>query len=210
MSALNGDNRLLLLGVTGGIATGKSTVARYLQDRGALTIDFDVLARVVQKPGKPAYSDIVDYFGKGVTRKDGSLDRDKLSRVVFADPEKKKKLEGFTHPRIAEAYLNALGAYSSREPDAIVQVVVPLLIEVNMQSGFDRILVVYAPEAEQVRRLQKRDGISEARARAMVASQLSIEEKKAHADFLVDNSKSPEHTERQVEALWQTLQKLRR
>jgi dephospho-CoA kinase len=199
------NKRHLLLGVTGGIATGKTTVSRMLEELGAPLIDFDVLARDVVEPGKPAYEDIVAFFGRQVLAEDGTLNRKRLGEIVFSDLEKRKKLEGFTHPRIGEAFLRLIGEHTREQPEAVIQVAVPLLIEQNMNHLFDKLVLVYTPEEIQRRRLIDRDGISPDAAQAMVASQLSIEDKKGYVDFIIDNTGTPEETRRQVQELWETL-----
>ena len=198
----------LLVGVTGGIASGKTVVAKMLEALGAPIIDFDVLARQVVEPGKPAFMQIVDYFGKEVLQEDGALDRNKLSKIVFQDTEKRNQLEGFTHSPIYEAFLKQVSDITERDPEAIIQAVVPLLIEKNLQSIFDKVLVVYVPEAQQIERLVERDGISREEAAHMLKAQLPIDEKLAYADFVVNNEGSMEETKRQVEEIWLELKKL--
>ncbi len=205
---LRGTDNRLLIGVTGSIATGKSTVAAMLEELGARTIDFDVLSRVVVEPGKPAWKDIVAFFGEQVLREDQTLDRQKLREIVFSDLEKKKKLESFQHPRISEEFIELVKQYAGEDPNAVIQVVVPLLIEVNMQYLFHNILMVYASEDEQKKRLMNRDGASEEMAMTMIRSQLSVEEKKGFCDLIIDNSGSLEETRKQVEKLWQKLKKI--
>ena len=208
INMLKGTDNRLLLGVTGSIATGKSTVAAMLEALGARTIDFDVLSRVVVEPGKPAWKEIVDFFGKQVLREDQTLDREKLREIVFKDLEKKKKLESFQHPRIGEEFMELVKQYTAEDPNAIIQVVVPLLIEVNMQPMFHHILMVYASEEEQKKRLMSRDGTSEQLAMNMIRSQLSVEEKKCFCDLIIDNSGSLDETRKQVETLWEKLKKI--
>jgi dephospho-CoA kinase len=202
------QGRELLLGVTGGIATGKTTVARLLEEKGAPIIDFDVLAREVVEPDRPAWKQIVAYFGEQVLQEDRALDRKKLSGIVFSDPEKKKKLEGFTHPMIGRVYIQRLTEIVARDPEAIVQVVVPLLLEVNMQHLFHKILLVYAPRKVQIERLTKRDGISTMEAEKIVASQLPIDEKVGYADFVIRNEGDLARTREQVDRLWLDLRKI--
>jgi dephospho-CoA kinase len=203
------DNHLLL-GVTGGIASGKTVVAKMLEGLGAPLIDFDVLARQVAEPGKPAFTLIVDYFGKEVLQGDGTLDRKKLSKIVFQDTEKRNQLEGFTHPPIYEAFLKRVKAITEKDPEAIIQAVVPLLIEKNLQSIFDKVLVVYVPEQQQIERLVERDGISRKEAAHILKAQLPINEKLAYADFVVNNQDSMEETRKQVEEVWRELKRLQR
>ncbi len=208
INRLRGTDNRLLLGVTGSIATGKTTVAAMLEELGARTIDFDVLSRVVVEPGKPAWNDIVAFFGKQVLREDQTLDREKLRDIIFKDMEKKKKLESFQHPRIGEEFMALVKEYAGEDPNAIIQVVVPLLIEVNMHPLFHNILMVYASEEEQKKRLMNRDGSSEEMAMNMIRSQLSVEEKKGFCDLIIDNSGSLEETRKQVEKLFEKLKEI--
>jgi dephospho-CoA kinase len=208
VGALRNTGGALLLGVTGSIATGKSTVAEMLEELGARTIDFDVLSRVVVEPDKPAWRDIVSFFGEQLLLEDRNLDREKLREVVFRDLEKKKKLESFTHPRIGEEFLKLVRQYADQDPNAIIQVVVPLLVEANMHPLFHNLLMVYAPEEEQKRRLIERDKMTEEMAMNMIRSQLSAEEKKGYCDLVIDNSGSREDTRRQVEELWEKLKQI--
>lgn len=201
---------VLLLGVTGGIASGKTEVANMLEELGAPIIDFDVIARQVVEPGKPAWQEIVDYFGKQVVQEDDSLDRKKLSNIVFRDMEKRKKLESFTHPRISEEFVRQVNEIAEKTPGAIIQVVIPLLIELNLQYKFHKLMVVYIPEELQIERLVERDGISKEEATNILKAQLPIEEKVGYADYVIHNERSLEETRRQVEDLWQTLKKVQK
>jgi dephospho-CoA kinase len=205
MEAIRGKDNRLLLGVTGGIASGKTTVVNMLNELGAPVIDFDVLAREVVEPGRPAWKDIVGYFGEQILKEDKHLDRKKISDIVFRDMEKRKKLEGFTHPRIHEEFVKQLDEIVKKDPNAIVQVDVPLLIEQNLQYIFHRTLLVYIPEEKQIERLVKRDGISREEAADRLKAQLPIDEKVGYADFVIYNDKSVEETRKQVEELWKTL-----
>ncbi|MFZ5570747.1 MAG: dephospho-CoA kinase [Thermodesulfobacteriota bacterium] len=208
LRAIRGNDQRLLLGVTGTIASGKTTVADMLVTMGAYLIDFDLLARKVVEPGQTAYNQIVDYFGRQVLQEDGTLDRPKLSGIVFRDLEKRKKLESFTHPQIAVAFILQLEQICSKDPAAIVQVVVPLMIEQNLQHLFHKLLVVYIPQEKLTRRLMERDKIGEEEARRIIASQIPIDEKVGYADYVIDNGDSLEKTREQAAALWETLQKV--
>jgi dephospho-CoA kinase len=198
-----------LLGVTGSVATGKTVVAGMFEELGARTIDFDVLSRLVVEPGRQAWKKIVDHFGEDVLLEDKTVDRRKLAEIVFQDEEKRKKLESFIHPRVGEEFVRLVAEYASEDPNAIVQAVVPLLFEVNMQSVFDKVLLVYAPEEMQIERLMKRDGISRDMAAIVLSSQWPIEKKRDHADFIVDNSASLDHTRQQVGETWEELKRVR-
>ena len=210
IARLRGDDNRLLLGVTGSIATGKSTVVRMLEALGAPVIDFDVLSRVVMEPGKPAWEDTVNFFGEHILLEDRTIDRQKLREIVFQDIELRKKLESFQFPRIREEFERLVEVYAGKDPDAIIQVVVPLLIETGMQAVFHHVLMVYAPEDVQKKRLIERDRISESLALRMIQSQISPDEKKGYCDLVIDNSGTSEETREQVQALWTRLKQLQR
>ncbi len=207
MAEDQGKDHPVLLGVTGGIASGKTTVAQMLGQLGAWLIDFDLLSRVVVEPGKPAWRDITAYFGERVLLQDKTLDRKKMAEIVFRDSEKRKKLESFVHPRIYEEFRRLVKEYAAKDSNIIIQVVVPLLLEENLQHLFDKILLVYIPEEMQIGRLMKRDRVSREMALTMVRSQFPVEGKRTYADFIVDNSGSLEETKRQVEEVWEKLKK---
>ncbi|MDD5203784.1 MAG: dephospho-CoA kinase [Desulfobacterales bacterium] len=195
----------LLVAVTGGIASGKSTVSGMLEVLGAPLIDLDILARQVVEPGKPAWEEIADYFNREILLPDGRIDRKRLSDIVFLDSEKRKKLESFTHPRIFEEMCRLVDEIAARTPDAIIQIGIPLLFELNLQHRFHKILLVFARREVQVSRLMERDGISRTSAENILKAQLPIEEKVGSADFVIHNDGSLEETRRQVEAVWKQL-----
>ncbi|MBW1773675.1 MAG: dephospho-CoA kinase [Deltaproteobacteria bacterium] len=210
VEAIRGKDDRLLLGLTGGIASGKSTVATMLEDLGAQMIDFDVLAREAVEPGKPAWKEIVGYFGEQVLQEDQTLDRKKLGDIVFKDFEKRKKLEGFTHTSINEAFVSQVNEIAAKDPNAVIQAVIPLLFELNLQYQFHKNILVYVPAEVQVDRLMKRDGITAEEASHRIQAQLPIDEKVGYADFVIHNDKSLEETRKQVEALWKELQVIQR
>ena len=210
VEAIRGKDNRLVLGVTGGIASGKTTVVNMLKEMGAPAIDFDVLARAVVEPDKPAWAEIVAYFGEQVLQEDRTLDRKKLSDIVFRDIEKRKKLESFTHPRIHEEFVRQLNEIVKRDPEAIVLVDVPLLIELNLQYMFHKTLLVHVPQHIQIERLVKRDAISNEEAADRLKAQLPIDEKVGYADFVIHNEKSLKETRKQVEELWQALKKIQK
>ncbi len=203
------DNRILL-GVTGGIASGKTAVSEILEELGAPLIDLDVIARQVVEPGTVALENIIDYFGKQVLHEDESLDRKKLSNIIFQDMEKRKKLESFTHPPIFEEFFKQVDEIAKKTPGVIIQVSIPLLIEENLQFMFDKIVVVYISQEQQMERLALRDGLNQADAANMLKSQLPIDEKVGYADFVINNENSIEETRRQVEEMWQELKKIQK
>ena len=199
----------MLLGVTGGIASGKSSVSDMLSALGSPLIDFDLLARQVVEPGTQGYKDIVDYFGKQVLQENGELDRKKLSNVVFSDMEKRKKLESFTHPYIYDEFFKGIEQITQKQPDAVIQVSVPLLIELNLQFLFDKLLVVHVKPQTQAKRLAARDDITMSEAENIMKSQLPINEKASYADFVIDNEGALEDTEKQVKEVWELINKIR-
>ncbi len=203
------DNRVVM-GVTGGIASGKSTVSNMLEELGSPIIDFDQLAREVVEPKQTAFNKIVDYFGRQVVTEDGTLDRKVLSEIVFNDLEKRKKLESFTHPAIFELFGRRVNEMAREDPETVIQVAVPLLLELNLQYMFHKILVVHIPAEEQIKRLAKRDGISLDEASNILKAQLPIDEKPGYADFVIDNRGSLEETRRQVEDLWINIREFQR
>jgi dephospho-CoA kinase len=176
------------IGLTGGIASGKSTVARILIEQGVGLVDADQLAREVVEPGSEGLAEVVATFGEGVLAADGSLDRAALAAVVFGDEEARKKLQAITHPRIARLSTERL-AHHHADPDAVYVVYdAPLMVEVGAHKGMDALIVVAADEAEQVARVQTRDGMSADEARRRIAAQLPLAQKIAVADYVIDNS----------------------
>jgi dephospho-CoA kinase len=198
-------NHCLIVAVTGSIACGKSTVSGMLQDLGSPLIDFDRIAREVVAAGTPGYDRIISAFGAGVVQPDGALDRKALSGIVFTDETKRRRLERITHPLIFDRFVEKLTDLSEIRPDSVIQAAVPLLIEMNIQHLFDRVIVVYLPREIQLKRLAARDNISFETAAAIIGSQLSADEKKAFADYVIDNSRDPEETKKQVDRVWQQL-----
>jgi dephospho-CoA kinase len=210
LKKIKGKANILLLAVTGGIATGKSTVSQMLEDLGAPLIDFDVLAREVVEPGKPAWEEIVEFFGRQVLQGDDRIDRKKLSEIVFRDMEKRKKLEAFTHPRIFEEFHRQVEHIAAKNPDAVIQAGIPLLIELNLQYRFDKVLLVYIPQENQIERVMKRDGISREAAVNILKAQIPIEEKVGYADFVIHNERRLEGTRKQVEEVWKELKRIQK
>jgi dephospho-CoA kinase len=190
-----------LIGLTGGIATGKSSVATMLAARGATVIDSDALAREAVLPGEPTLERVVQRFGTGVLLPDGTLDRRQLGEIVFADATARHDLEGITHPRIVELSQQRVAvALASDAP--LVAVDIPLLYEGERESTFPGVLVVYAPPEVQIRRLRERNGLDEVAAQQRLDAQLPIDEKRRRATWVIDNSGDLDATERQVDAWW--------
>jgi dephospho-CoA kinase len=204
------SRRFLLVGLTGGIASGKSLVSAIFKELGARVIDADQLAREVVAPGQPAYREIVEAFGEEILGPDGRLDRKKLGASVFADPGRRRRLEAVTHPRIQALREARLRALADQGFEGIVIQDAALLIEVGGIQAVDRLVVVYVDEATERERLMARDGLSEAEARQRIASQMPLQEKARLAHYVVDNGGSPEETRRQVQAIYQALEADRR
>jgi dephospho-CoA kinase len=179
--------RFLLVGLTGGLATGKSTVSDMLQALGCIVLDADVLAREVVEPGQPALAAIAREFGPEVLQADGTLDRKRLGAIVFADPERRKQLEALTHPAIRDRYLARLAELESQEFEGIVVWDAPVMIEAGGYRHMDRLVVVVTDAATQRARALGRDG-DRADAERKIASQMSLAEKARLADYVIDNS----------------------
>lgn len=196
---------MLRVGLTGGIGSGKSEVARRLASYGAVIIDADRLAREVVEPGTEGLAAVVDAFGDEVLAPDGSLDRPALGRIVFVDETARRRLEAIIHPRVRARAGELERAAVAADPDAIVVHDIPLLVETGQAAGFDAVVVVDAPEEVQVDRLTRIRGISPDDARARVAAQVSRAERCAVASVVLDNSGALTALDAQVKRLWEWL-----
>jgi dephospho-CoA kinase len=198
---------MLNVGLTGGIACGKSTVAKMFVKNGAHLIDFDGLAHEVQEPGKPAWKEVVNHFGEGILQPDKKIDRVKLGNIVFTDKKKLSELNNIVHPLVYLEWQSRLENICKKEKHAIVLSDIPLLFEGNMQKLFDlTMLVLIAPE-EQIRRLMARNGVNKEEAEKRLKSQMPIGEKIALADIIIDNEGSIPETEKRVGQVWKELLK---
>ena len=195
----------LLVGLTGGIASGKSAVSRQLVELGCRLVDADVQAREVVMPGEPAWRAIVAEFGREVVGPDGQLDRKRLGAVVFADPARRKTLEAITHPAILARRRAILDAWAAEGFDGLVVLDIPLLVEVGAAGHMDRVVVVYAEHEVQLVRLIHRDRFERAEAERRVASQMPLADKIRYAHYVVDNSGTPDETAAQVRAVHAAL-----
>jgi len=200
---------MLVVGLTGGIASGKSTVSRMFADEGIPVICADELARDAVKPGSPALEEIHRTFGNEVLAEDGTLDRVAMARLVFQDAGKRKLLESIIHPRVAEAQQKKLRCLEL-EGHGIAVIDVPLLYESGWEKAFDLVIVVHVPQDVQEQRLVERDKISLEDARARLKAQMPIEEKKKRADRVIDNTRGMEHTLDQVKEILVQLKALAR
>ena len=196
---------MLNIGLTGGIACGKSTVAKMFVKHGAHLIDFDGLAHEVQEPGKPAWKEVVNHFGKRILQPDKKINRVKLGNIVFADKEKLSELNNIVHPLVYQEWHARLEKIGKKEKHAIVLSDIPLLFEGNMQHLFDLTMLVLIAPKEQIRRLMARNGVSKEEAGKRLKSQMPISEKISLADIVIDNEGSIHETEKRVGQVWQEL-----
>lgn len=193
---------MYLIGLTGGIASGKSTVARRLYEHGAVHLDADELARRVVEPGTPGLAAIVAEFGDGVLRADGSLDRAKLGELVFNDDAARARLNAIVHPAVRELSGRLIAKAEAENPDAVVVYDVPLLVEASVDHPFDLIVVTNAPRKTQVRRLVEERGLDLIQAEARVDAQVDNTRRLAVADIVIDTDGTLAHTMSQTDALW--------
>jgi dephospho-CoA kinase len=194
-----------VIGLTGGIAAGKTVVADRLAELGAVRIDADRLAREVVEQGTPALAEIVRRFGPGVIRADGSLDRAALGAVVFQDPDARRDLESITHPAVRALSARRMAEAGEADPDAVVVYDIPLLVESGRVDEFDRIVVVHAPREERIRRLVELRGMAAEEAERRIALQASDEDRLEVADDVIDSGVSLESTLAQTDRLWANL-----
>lgn len=202
------SSRMLLIGLTGGLATGKSTVARMFQACGAHVIDADELARQVVQPGKPAWKDIVRTFGRRVLRPDRTLDRAALARLVFADRAKLARLNAIVHPRVAREQARLTREIAAKDRRALIVYDVPLLFEAGVQGRMDRTIVVTADRKAQLARLVQRNGFTRAEALRRIRAQMPLAKKVRLADYVLDGTKPRAVLSRQVSAIFAELKPL--
>jgi dephospho-CoA kinase len=195
----------MLIGLTGGIGSGKSTIAAMFTARGANLIDADVIAREVVAVGSPVLVEIKKQFGPGVIQGDGTLDRAALGAIVFADEAKKAELERIIHPAIRAMLLRRMAEAEAQQPAGVTIVDIPLLFESGYDAFLERIVVVYVPKAIQVKRVMAREGWDEQMALLRIAQQMDIEQKRERATFVIDNRGSFAESEQQVDAYLQQL-----
>jgi dephospho-CoA kinase len=190
---------MLVIGLTGGIGSGKSAVSRCFERLGVPVIDADRLARYVVEPGQPALAEIAAHFGADLVRDDGSLDRAQLRERVFAEPDSRRRLEGILHPRIRACMREQLAALPGDTPYAVL--VIPLLLETGQRDMVDRVLVVEASESVRLARVTQRDGVPEDQVRRVLSAQCSAEDRAAAADDLIENEGSESELAAKVWAL---------
>jgi dephospho-CoA kinase len=198
---------MFIVGLTGGIASGKSIVARVFKDLGAHVIDADRIVHELLEPEQQACREVLAHFGKDILLPNGGIDRRKLGELVFNDPEKRAWLNNCLHPQVFNVYTTQVQHLQSRQPDAIVILDAALLVETGYHRKMDRLVVVYADLEQQIERLSLRDKFTRAQALARISSQMPLAEKRAHADYVIDNTGSREDTEVQAREVFQKLKK---
>jgi dephospho-CoA kinase len=200
-----------IVGLTGGIGSGKSTVAKLLSELGAVVVDADAIVHELQAPGSPVLAELTEAFGSGILDSSGALDRAALGSIVFDDAEARARLGAIVHPKVGAEMARRVA--SAREAGTkIIVLDIPLLFEgrkagtgTAAQLGYDATVLVWVPEEAQIERQMKRDGCDRDEALRRIRAQLPIDEKRQMADFVIDNSGSPEQAKRQVRALYATL-----
>ena len=185
---------MVIAGLTGGIASGKSTVSAFLKDAGAIIVDADKIAREVVQKGLPAWLEIVNAFGQSILLPDGEINRILLGDIIFNDSAQKQVLNQIVHPWVFAETATRLTEIEKKKLNAVVILDVPLLIESGMDTGLSDVIVIYVPEPVQIQRLMTRDALTQEQALVRIRSQLSIEEKKKRATIVIDNSNSLENT----------------
>lgn len=193
-----------VIGLTGGIGSGKSTVSKFLAHLGAVVIDADKVGHEVFKPGTKAWQEVVDAFGQGIISADGTIDRRKLGEIVFSNPGARAKLNQVMHPLIYEQVKSRMEEYG-RKGAAIIIVEAPLLLEVGWKSLVDEVWVTSASEATVIKRLKEQKGLSEAQSLARIRAQLTDEERIRQADVVIDTDCALDELKERVEALWRKL-----
>lgn len=195
----------MIVGLTGGVASGKSLVSEELERLGAIIIDADSIAREIASPGTDVYGAIVREFGRGILAPDGSIDRRALGSIVFSDPGKLKRLNLITHPPIMRRIVEELEACGKKHPASVIVVDAPLLIEVGLHRSMDKVIVVYTDEDKQLERLKKKSGLTEEEAKNRINAQLPLSRKLEYADYVIDNNGTLEETLKEAQRVYSEL-----
>lgn len=196
---------MLNIGLTGGIGSGKSTVDRFLQAKGAFIIDFDALTHLVEEPGGRAWHGIVATFGRDILNEDDTINREKLGTIVFRDDAKLQKLNNIVHPAVFDEWKQRIDAIQREKADAIIISDIPLLIEVGWQSYVDLVILIYISPEEQIRRIISRNGYSRQEAEERLNAQMPINDKIPYADFVINNEGSLDETRAAIDEIWAKL-----
>jgi dephospho-CoA kinase len=198
----------MLIGLTGGISSGKDTVASFLRELGVTIIDADEISREIVKPGMPAWAELVEEFGSEILSPDNTIDRSKLGKIVFNEPSQLQRLNGITHPKIIAEEKKRIQSILKINPKAIIVVNAALLIESGNYKNMDKVIVVYADEKVQIERAMKRDHLSLSEVQKRIDAQIPLNEKSKYADFLIDNNGTFKNTKEQVEKVFKALTEL--
>jgi len=199
---------MLIVGLTGGVASGKTAVSQVLKEEGAYIIDADQIARELVQPHKPAWNELIRAFGQEILQEDGSIHRKKLADKVFADPKERRLLNQVLHPRIREEMDRRTGEIGQKDPEAIVVIDAALLVELGDHREMDKVIVVSSTERQQIERLQDRDGMDQEKARKILSSQMAPEEKLKVADFVIRNEGSLNEVRRRAKEVFQELKRI--
>ena len=199
---------MLIVGLTGGVASGKTAVSQILKEEGAYIINADQIARELVLPHKPAWSELIRAFGQEILQEDGSIQRKKLADKVFADPKQRKFLNQILHPRIKEEMDCRAKEIGEKDPEAIVVIDAPLIIELGDHREMDKLIVVTSTQPQQIERLKDRDGTNPEEALRIVSSQMPLKEKLKFADYLIRNEGSMEETKKRAKEVYQELKKV--
>jgi len=199
---------MLRVGLTGGLASGKSFVADALAALGCHLIRADELGHQVIAPGGESHTAVIEEFGRGILKEDGSIDRRRLAALVFGDPERLARLNGLVHPAVIAREEELMRRYSAEDPRGIAVVEAAILIETGSYKRFDRLILANCPERQQLERAMARDGMSEAEARGRLERQMPLHEKLRYADYVIDTSGEKEDTLRQTHAVYESLRSI--
>ncbi len=199
---------MLRVGLTGGLATGKSFVGRLLAELGCLWIEADKLGHEVLRPGGAAYDGVIREFGRGMLKEDGTIDRQKLAAEVFGKPERLEVLNGLVHPAVIRMEEELMREFAAREPGGIAVVEAAILIETGGQERFDRLIVTYCTEEQQIERALRRPGATREEVLARLRRQLAMEDKLKVADYVINTSGTKEETEKQVREVYESLRSI--
>jgi dephospho-CoA kinase len=199
---------MLIVGLTGGVASGKTTVSRVLKEAGAYIIDADQMARELVRPHTPAWRKLVRAFGKDILREDGSLHRKKLADKVFTNLRQRKLLNQILHPRIRKEMERRAKEIGQKDPEAVVVIDAPLLVELGDHRKMDKLIVVTSTQTQQIERLKERDGISSEEALRIFSSQMPVEDKVRLADFVIRNEGSLQETKKKTREVYKELKKV--
>ncbi|MEW6375189.1 MAG: dephospho-CoA kinase [Thermodesulfobacteriota bacterium] len=199
---------MLIVGLTGGVASGKTVVSQILREEGAYLINADQIARELVQPHTPTWKELIRVFGQDILEKDGSIHRKKLAAKVFSDTRQRNLLNQILHPRIKEEMDRRVKEISQEDPEAIVVFDAALLVEVGEHRKMDKVIVVTSTEAQQIERLKNRDGVEPEEARKVLSSQMANEEKLKVADYVIRNEGSLEETRKRAKEIFQELKRI--